>query len=144
MPAAGVAVTGNTSLGEQCTSGLTTFFTAYTGTGVPASPVPQYLVTDGYNGAIYFEIVENNVAGGATVTPQGSFDSINWYSLGFYLIVSAGTTQTTLARAIGAQGINQNTRYVFQILDAYPFMRVSVTANGSTASLTAKMYCVPS
>lgn len=148
MPVTESAVPGNSNLAQQSSTGVVSVFTAYTGTGIPgsaANPIvlPQFFVVDGFNGALMLEIVENNVAGGATVTPQGSFDKTNWYSLGFYLIVSAGTTQTTLTRSIGAQSITQNTRYVLQVLDAFPYLRVNVIANGSSASLTAKLYAVP-
>jgi hypothetical protein len=123
-------------------TGGAAFLNAYTGTGIPAAPAAQYIVTDGLNGAIMWEIIENNVAGGATVTIEGSYDPVvgNWYNLGYYTIVSAGTTQTSLSRAQGALSITQNKQYVLQTLDAYPYMRAYVSANASNASLTVNVY----
>jgi hypothetical protein len=116
------------------------FLNAYTSTGVPTG-VP-YVVTAGYNGTIMWEIVENNVAGGATIDLQGSFDGANWYDAGFYIVVTAGTTNTTLARSKGATAVAQNSRYVWQQLDAYPYTRANVAANASSASLTVNCYAV--
>jgi hypothetical protein len=128
------------------------FWNAYTGTTLPAATVgAQFLNTSGMNGAIMFEIVENNVAGSASVIIEGSFQntagltasSALWYALGYYVIVSAGTTQTTLTRSQGTLAISQNSRYVLQVLDAYPYMRARCTANGSSASLSINVYSLP-
>jgi hypothetical protein len=116
------------------------FLTAYTSTGVPTST--PYVITGGFNGTIMWEIVENNVAGGATIDLQGSFDGTNWYDCGFYIIVTAGTTNTTLSRTKGATAVAQNSRYVWQQLDAYPYTRANVAANASNASLTVNVYAV--
>jgi hypothetical protein len=119
--------------------------TAYA--GVAAVVGPAAINTSGLNGTIMFEIVENNVAGGLSVVVEGSFQSAAataalWYGVGFYPIVTAGTVQTTLTRTTGTQAISQNSRYVWQVLDAYPNMRVRVTANGSSASLTVNLYAI--
>jgi hypothetical protein len=140
MPVLGVSIPNSISLGRQDTL-VETFFDKYTSTGVPAAATnPQYIITDGVNGGLYWEIYENNVAAGGSVIIEGSFDSVNWYALGFYPIVSAGTTQTAPGRTSGTQAIAQNSRYVWQVLDAYPYNRARVTANASSASLTAKIY----
>lgn len=128
------------------------FWVAYTGTTLPAATVgPQWLNTSGMNGAIMFEIIENNVAGGASLIIEGSFQntvgltgsSALWYPLGFYPIVTAGTTQTTLTRTQGTQAITTNQRYVWQVLDAYPYVRARLTANASSASLSVNVYSLP-
>jgi hypothetical protein len=134
------------------TSSAGNFWNAYTATTIPSATVgAQFLNTSGMNGAIMFEIVENNVAGSSSVIIEGSFQntagltasSALWYPLGYYVIVSAGTTGTTLTRSQGTLAISQNSRYVLQVLDAYPYMRARVTANGSSASLTVNVYAVP-
>lgn len=124
---------------------------AYTGTVIPAATVAAPFVnTGGMNGAIMFEIIENNVAGGASLILEGSFQntlgltasSVLWYPLGYYVVVSAGTTGTTLTRAQGTLAIAQNSRYVVQVLDAYPYMRARLTANASSASITLNAYAL--
>ena len=127
------------SLGQQ-NALVQNFFTAYTSTGIPTGA--NYVQTSGYNGTIMWEVVENNVAAGATVDLQGSFDGTNWYDCGFYIIVTAGTTNTTLSRTKGATAVAQNSRYVWQQLDAYPYTRANVAANASNASLTVNVYAV--
>ena len=126
-------------------------WTAYTGTVIPAATVAAPFVnTGGINGAIMFEIVENNVASGASVIIEGSFQNTVgltasnavWYALGFYPIVTAGTTQTTLTRTQGAIAITTNTRYVWQVLDAYPYVRARLTANASAASISVNVYAL--
>ena len=125
------------------------FFSAFTGTQVPASTVgPAFINTSGLNGAIMFELIENNIAGSGQITLEGSFQntagltgsSALWYPLGYYTIVSNGTTSDTLTRAHAAITLTQNGRYVLQVLDAYPYMRARVNSNGSSASLTVNVY----
>lgn len=128
------------------------FWVGYTGTTLPAATVgPQFLSVGGINGAIMFEIIENNVASGASLIIEGSFQNTAgltgsnaaWYALGFYPIVTAGTTQTTLTRTQGTQAITTNTRYVWQVLDAYPYVRARLTANASNASISVNVYALP-
>ena len=138
------------SLGAQSAQ-ANAFWVAYVGTTLPAATVgPQFLNTGGVNGAIMFEIVEGNVAGGASLIIEGSFQnsagltasSALWYPLGFYPIVTAGTTQTTLTRTQGTIAISQNSRYVWQVLDAYPYVRARLTANASAASISVNVYAL--
>lgn len=140
-----------TNLGRQNPVVLNVW-NAYTGTVGPAEPSvwPGYIDTIGLNGTIMFEIVENNVASGASVILEGSYQNTTglgassalWYAVGFYPIVTAGTTQTTLTRTQGTIAITTNTRYVWQVLDAYPYMRPRLTANASSASITINVYAL--
>lgn len=132
------------------TGSASQYWNAYTGATFPAATVaPLFINTGGMNGAIMFEIVENNVAGSSSVIIEGSFQNAVttagsglWYPLGYYVIVSAGTTGTSLSRAQGTLAISQNSRYVLQVLDAYPYMRARCTANGSSASLSINVYAL--
>lgn len=122
----------------------------YTGvwSGSPTAPaaatlpaiVCPWIEVDGYNGTIMVEVAENNV-GGATLHLEGSYDGSNWYALGYYTIVSAGTSQATLTRSVSTITVVQNDRYLYQILDAYPLIRARASA--STGSLTVGVYAVP-
>lgn len=140
-----MAATGNeTNLGRQ-NQLAQNVVTAYT--GVAAVVGPTYLDTSGINGAIMVELVENNVAGSMAVTVEGSFQNALatnalWYAVGYYTIISNTTGSTSLSRAIAAITLTQNGRYVLQVLDAYPNLRVRVTSNASSASLTANIYAV--
>jgi len=120
-------------------SGTTLILSAYTGTWTttpPGAPQRGFWLADGYNGAISIEIVENNV-GAATVQIEGSFDGVNWYGVGYQRIDG----QATLTRAAGAFAVVQNNKYVLQVLDSYPLMRVRPSANAG--SLTVHVYMEP-
>ena len=80
------------------TGSASNFWNAYTGTTIPSATVgAQFINTAGMNGTIMFEIVENNVAGSASVIIEGSFQntagltgsSVLWYPLGYYVIWSS-------------------------------------------------------
>lgn len=112
-----------------------------------AAVVGAVIDTSGLNGAIMVELVENNVAGSLAVTVEGSFQGAAatnalWYAVGYYTIVSNTSVQDTLTRAHAGITLTQNGRYVLQVLDAYPNLRVRVTSNASNASLTANLYCI--
>ena len=167
MPAPGAPpLPGEKNLGRQ-SSIYHSFFDQYTGgAGVPTSGASAkgftalgYEYTDGVNGAIYWDLFENNVAAGGAIiiegadllpaavpsgALQGAAGSANtvWVPVGYYLIVSNGVAQATLTRAITAVTLTQNTLTKLQILDAYPYMRARVTANASSASLSALMYAI--
>ena len=164
MPVSGVSLPTERNLGRQ-SSVYQFFFDQYTGAaGVPTSGASAksftsvgYLLTDGINGAIYWDLFENNVAAGgaiivegADILPaavpsgalQGAAGSANtvWVPVGYYTIIAAGVAQATLTRAVTAVTLTQNTLTRLQILDAYPYMRARVTANASSASLSALVY----
>ena len=135
---------GEFNLGRQNQVSLN-IVSAYT--GVAAVVGPASFDSSGLNGAIMLELVENNVAGGLSVIVEGSFQNAAataalWYAVGYYPIVAAGTTGTTLTRSQGTLAIAQNSRYVWQLLDAYPNLRVRVTANASSASLSVNLYAI--
>ena len=119
--------------------------TAYVGGAAVVGPA--FVDTSGLNGCIMVELVENNVAGSMAVTVEGSYQNAAatnalWYAVGYYTIVSNTTVEDTLTRAHAAITLTQNGRYVLQVLDAYPNLRVRVTSNASNASLTANLYGV--
>ena len=166
MPSPGQTIsTSVRNLGVQATL-VSPFFDQFTGTGTPTTNASNqgftaagYVITDGCNGAIYWDLWENNVAAGGAVIIEGAplltipsgamagaAGSVNtqWVPVGYYTIVAGGVAQTSLARAQGAVTLVQNTLTRLQVLDAYPFMRARVTANGSSASLSASLYAVPS
>ena|ERR1035437_3605214 len=121
---------------------------AYTGTWTTTAPTTAsgvnsaapYVVTDGIDGAIMLYVVENNV-GAATLNIEGSFDNVNWAAIGYYTIVSNGTAEATLTRSVSTFAQTQNHFSVFQILDAFPLMRVRPSAN--TGSINAGFYLIP-
>ena len=141
------------------------FFDQFTGTGTPTTAsnnsgytAAGYVLTDGVNGAIYWDLWENNVAGAGAIiiegapfltVPSGALagaagsTTTQWVPVGYYAIVANGVTATTLARAITAVTLTQNTLTRLQVLDAYPYMRARVTSNASSASLSARIYAVP-
>lgn len=138
MPVSQTQLPGIYNAGRQNSVYQNNFWNGYTGTTIPTNSA--FFVTDGLNGVIMVEIVENNVAGGASLIMEGSMDNANWYAMGFYPVVTAGTTQTTLTRSQGTQAISQNSRYVWQVADAYPYLRARLTANASSASLNLTIY----
>lgn len=140
------------NLGRQNTL-YAVFFDQYTGAGGSGAPTyaqvsAGYLSSDGINGALYWDLWENNVAGSGAIIIEGTDDlapaghAAFWSAVGYYAIVANGTTQTTLTRAATAVTLNQNTYTRLQILDGYRYMRARVTSNGSSASLSAAMYGV--
>lgn len=147
MPTTGT----ESNLGRQNTS-VVLFFDQYTGAGGSGAPTyaqvsAGYISTDGFNGFVYWNLWENNVAGSGAIIVEGTDDlaplsgiGAIWSPVGYYTIVSAGTTQTTLTRAQGAVTLTQNKLTRLQCLDAYQYMRARVTSNASSASLTALMY----
>ena len=142
MPVSGASVSNPVSL-DRRSSVVLTFFAAYTGATQPAAPAPQSIVTDGVATWSAWELVENNVAGGATITIQGSFDNTNFYPVMYIARVTAGTTSNTNTLVAATFAVSQNSRNVLVIQDYYPYMKALVTANASNASLTAKYYGLP-
>jgi hypothetical protein len=137
------------NLGRQSTL-YTQFFDGYTGgAATPTTVALGYLLSDGINGALYWDLWENNVAGSGAIIIEGTDEIAEtgetqfWSAVGYYAIVTNGTAQSTLTRAVTAVTLTQNTLTRLQMLDAYMFMRARVTANGSSASLSAAMYGIP-
>lgn len=151
MPSNGVSAVVN--LGVQQTLS-TIFFDQYVGAGGAGAPTYQntagYIVTDGINGALYWDLWENNVAASGAIIIEGCNNlapaghAAFWSPVGYYTIVANGTTGTSLTRAAIAVTLTQNTLTRLQILDSYAYMRARVTSNASSASLSAQMYATPS
>lgn len=123
------------------------FFDQYTGAAATPTTVSNgYIVTDGINGGLYWDLWENNVAAGGAIIIEGCNNlapaghAAFWTPVGYYTIVANGTTGTSLTRAAIAVTLTQNTLTRLQMLDAYAYMRARVTANSSSASLSAQMY----
>lgn len=165
MPIPGATIADKVvNLGTQWST-YQSFFDQFTGTGTPTTSAGNagfttagYLVTDGLNGALYWDLWENNVAAGGAViiegapfltVPSGALagaagsTTTQWVPVGYYAIVTNGTASATLARAVTAVTLTQNTLTRLQVLDAYPYMRARVTANASSASLSARLYAIP-
>jgi hypothetical protein len=138
--------TGPEAGGPQASILLKLYTTTWAIGGTPAqvalpAVVAPWIEMDGYNGSIMVEVSENNVGAASAVNLEGSNDGANWYALGYYPIVVAGATQASLTRTVTALSVLQNNRYVLQILDAYPLMRVRPSTN--VGSLNAVVYAVP-
>jgi hypothetical protein len=130
------------SLGRQNTA-YTVFFDQYVGgAATPTTVAAGYLLSDGINGALYWNLWENNVAGSGAILIEGTDDLVHWSPVGYYTIVANGTTSDSLSRAHAAVTLTQNTFTRLQMLDAYRYMRARVTSNGSSASLSAAMWGV--
>lgn len=155
MPAAaGVATSNEQNLGRQNSNGVL-FFDQYKGAGGSGAPTYSvtagYIPTDGFNGAIYWDLWENDVAGSGAIIIEGTdlltvsaaaYTGALWVPVGYYTIVANGTTGTTLTRAASAVTLTTNTLTRLQCLDAYTYMRARVTSNASSASLSAYCYMV--
>jgi hypothetical protein len=118
--------------------------TAPLASAVTTTTPPAGVAVDGYNGAQVAEVVAVGTAGGQAVTFQleGSLDNANWY------IVGSQQVDATASPARAAAGItltpgNGVTRHVYQILDAYKWLRINPTANTLGTGLTATLYAVP-
>jgi hypothetical protein len=131
------------------------FFDQYIGAGGAGAPTYQntlgYLSTDGWPTAMYWDLWENNVAGSGAIIIEGtdqlayaSGATVVWQAVGYYPVVAAGVTATTLTRVQGtAVTLTQNKPTRLQVLDFYRFMRARVTSNASAASLSAAFYGIP-
>jgi hypothetical protein len=93
--------------------------------------------TDGYNGAIMFEV---NNPGTASLTwdVMGSYDTANWYVVGMQRV----DAQEALTRVASAQTLANGARQVWQVLDIYPNMTSNLATVVAGGSLTAKLYLV--
>jgi hypothetical protein len=121
----------NPSLDQQL-SQLTALQTAATTTGVGTQATVA-----GYNGAQLVEIQES-AGGTATVALQGSNDGIVWYSVGYQQVDGV----TSPVRSVGAIGVTANSQHVYQVLDAYRYLRANITAIAA-ASVLARVYAIP-
>lgn len=106
-----------------------------TATAVTAVTTTTAVKLAGYE-TIYLELVEGGV-GAATVSPQGSFDGVNWYNVGFQAV----DNNATPARSVTAIALAQSGAHVYQILDKYQQYRLNITANAG--SVTGKFYAIP-
>jgi len=93
---------------------------------------------DGFNGAVMLEVV-NGGAGTTTVTPQGSMDGTNWYSLGYQRIDG----QAAPARAVGAFAVGATSRAILQVLDYYEFLQVPTGTPTGSVSVSVTGVAVP-
>lgn len=88
------------------------------------------LPVDGYK-TIYLWVIEGNV-GTATLTPQGSFDNVNWF--GLYASVTAAATRTFAATL----SVTQNSKTYLILQDVAPFIRAVTSSN--SGSVTVGVY----
>jgi hypothetical protein len=98
----------------------------------------------GNSGAKMVEIAAVGTVAGHAVTLQfeGSYDKTNWYLIGSQQ-VDATAAPTRTAAAFTLTPGNATLRHVYQLLDAYVWLRVNPTANTLGTGLTAKAYLVP-
>jgi hypothetical protein len=92
----------------------------------------------GYNGAIQMEVVESN-GGTATLAFQGSFDSTNWYAVGYYQV----DNNASLSRSVSNVSVTANMKHVYQLLDPYPQVRAVLSSVASTPNIVVRAYCIP-
>jgi hypothetical protein len=84
------------------------------------------------------EVVES-LGGTATLNIEGSFDATfaNAYLVGYQPV----NGQVTLTRAAAALAVTANSKAVYQILDAYPFIRARISGIAS-AAIAVRLYYV--
>jgi hypothetical protein len=92
----------------------------------------------GYAGAATVELV-NTGAGTCTVTIQGSFDGVNWYSAGYmHIDAIASPARSTSAIAVGA-----TSAHVYAVLDTYNLYRAVIAAQAGALACTATLRGFP-
>lgn len=122
MPA---TTTSIVNTGQQFASVGALLQTAQTGNANGTS-----LAMDGYK-TVYIQVVENNV-GTCTLTPQGSFDNVNWFAL--WAAPTAANGRTFAATF----SITQNSRTWLILQDVAPFIRAATSSN--SGSVTVGVY----
>lgn len=86
----------------------------------------------------YIEL--NETAGGtATVQFQGSYDSVNWYTIGQARV----DAQATTTRSVTAASVTASSKTVWNLIDLYPLIRLTTSALAGNASIVASFYGVP-
>lgn len=83
------------------------------------------------------EITET-AGGSATVALQGSFDSLNWYAIGYQQV----DNQATVTRAVANLAVTANSKHVYQLLDPYPQTRAVISAIAGGGSVNVRLYGV--
>ena len=111
--------------------------TRFAGSPIIANGSTTALDVSGYK-TQYVEL--NETAGGtATVQFQGSFDAVNWYTIGQARVDGQATT----TRSVTAASVTANLKAVWNLIDIYPLIRLTTTALAGSASITASFYGVP-
>jgi hypothetical protein len=118
-------VTGVVNTGQQSAVVGALLQSAQTGNANGTS-----LAVDGYK-TIYLWVIENNV-GTATLTPQGSFDNVNWFAL---WAAPTGANGRTFAATLS---VTQNSKTYLVLQDGAPFIRAVTSSN--SGSVTVGVY----
>lgn len=84
--------------------------------------------------------IQKTGAGTSTMTPQGTYDGITFYAVGFTPV----DAQATLTRTVTALSITGGAfNHVYQINDAYPFYQFAVSAIAGANTVNAYLYYSP-
>jgi hypothetical protein len=93
----------------------------------------------GYGGFTSLEVSQTG-AGTATLTIQGSYDGVNWYSCGYAQIDGV----TTPARSVAAIAVGATPfAHVYSLLDTYNLYRAVISATAGAIALTATLRGIP-
>ena len=85
------------------------------------------IAVDGYK-TVYLQVVEANV-GTCTLTPQGSYDNVNWFAL--WAAPTAANGRTFAATF----SITQNSRTWLILQDVAPFIRAVTSSNSGNVTV---------
>lgn len=88
---------------------------------------------DGYK-SVYLWVIEGNV-GTVTLTPQGSFDNVNWFGI---WAAPTGANGRTYAATLS---VTQNSKTYLILQDGAPFIRAVTSSN--SGSVTVGVYATP-
>jgi hypothetical protein len=93
----------------------------------------------GYGGSAAIEVLQTGT-GSATLTLQGSFDGINWYSIGYMQVDGV----TNPVRSFAALAVTASPfAHVYQLLDTYNLYRAVISATAGSLVLTATLRGLP-
>lgn len=123
-----MAVTSVVNLGQSAAAVGSLLQSAQTGNANGVA-----MDVSGYK-TIYLWVIEGNV-GTATLTPQGSFDNVNWF--GLYASTTAAATRTFAATL----SVTQNSKSYLVLQDVAPFIRAVTSSN--SGSVTVGVYATP-
>jgi hypothetical protein len=93
----------------------------------------------GYGGFTSLEVSQTGT-GTATLTIQGSYDGVTWYSCGYAQIDGVATpARSVSAIAVGATPF----AHVYSLLDTYNLYRAVISATAGAIALTATLRGIP-
>lgn len=88
----------------------------------------------GLDGTLTVEII-NSTAGTATITFEGSYDGVNWYTCGY----APFDNQATITRTVSPIAVTGNSAHCYVLLDYYTRFRARQSSSASAPSITATL-----